>query len=138
MSTEQNKQIVRRYAEALAANDQTTLKELLDPDLVAYAHSPNPQNREEYLQGTRMWHQAFGDTQFTIQEQIAEGDKIATRATLRAIHNTGEFQGLPPTNKEVASDGITILRILNNRIVELRVLSDWFGLMQQLGLVPPM
>jgi predicted ester cyclase len=137
MSNEQSKLLARRCFEALANNDQTTLRELLDPDLVVYLHSPIPQNREEYLRGTCMWHASFGDTHFAIGEQIAEGDKIATFATLRANHNAGVFQGLPPTNKAIAVEGITALRIKDGRIVELRIISDRFGLLQQIGLVPP-
>jgi predicted ester cyclase len=83
-----------------------------------------------------MWNAAF-ETYFTIEEQIAEGDKVATRSTMRAIHNRGEFQGLPPSGKQVEIEGTTIERIEDSKIVERRVSSDWYGMMQQLGLVPP-
>ncbi len=137
MSNEHNKHLARRCHEALAANDQAALRELLHPDLVAYSHDPHPQNREAYLLGAGLWHEAFGNTRFAIADQIAEGDRVATVATLRANHSAGEFQGLPPTNKPIAFDGITIMRIADGKIIELRVLSDWFGLFQQIGLVPP-
>lgn len=133
----QNKAVVRRFFEASGANDQAALNEVLAPDLVAYSHGPGPQNREEYLQEIGRWHAAFGETHFTIEEQIAEGDKVASRATLRAIHNGGDFLGLPPTGKQIAVSGITIERIQDGKIVEHRVNSDWLGMMQQLGLVPP-
>lgn len=137
MTTEQNKAIVRRFFEAFEANDQAALKEVLAPDLVAYSHGPGPQSREEYLQGIRMWHAAFSETHFTIEEQIAEGDKVATRSTLRSVHSRADFQGLSPTGKQIAAGGITIERIKDGKIVEHRVESDWYGMMQQLGLVPP-
>ena len=136
MTTTQNKAIVRRFFEAFNANDQAALKEVLSPDLVAYSHgSPGPQNRETHLQGIDMWNSAF-ETDFAVEEQIAEGDKVATRVTMRAIHNRGEFQGLSPTGKQVEISGVTIERIEDGKIVKRRVSSDWFGLMQQLGLVP--
>jgi len=137
MSTEENKAIVRRFYEAFEANDQTALSELLAPDLVAYSHAAGPQNREMHLQGIRGWNATFGGTQFAIEDQIAEGDKVVTRVTLRATHNLGDFQGLAPTGKQVAIPAVTIERIQDDKIAERRVASDWMGMMQQLGLVPP-
>jgi predicted ester cyclase len=132
----QNKATMRRLFEALEANDQAALNAILAPDLVAYAHGPDPLNREAYLQEIGGWHLAFGEIHFTVEEQIAEGGKVVTRATLHAIHNCGEFLGLPPTGKQLAVSGITILRIQDSKIVETRVQSDMWGMMQQLGLVP--
>ena len=138
MSTEQNKAIVRRFFEAFEANDQAALKDVLATDLVAYSHgAPGPQNREVHLQGISMWNAAFNETHFTIEEQIAEGAEVATRVTLRSVHSGGDFQGLPPTGKQIAISGITIERIKDGKIVERRVSSDFLGMMQQLGLVPP-
>jgi len=138
MTTEQNKAIVRRFYQAFEANDQNTLNEVLAPDLVAYSgHQPGPQNREVHVQGIRGWNEAFGETTFAIEDQLAEGDEVATRVTMRSVHNAGEFQGLPPTGKKIEIAGITIERIKDGKIVERQVLSDWLGMMQQLGLVPP-
>lgn len=138
MTAEQNKATVRRFYDAFEANDQAALNEVLAPDLVAYSHgAPGPQNREVHLQGIGMWNAAFGDTHFTIDEQIAEGDKVATRVTMRSVHSRGDFQGLSPTGKEIVTGGVTIERIKDGKIVERRVSADWLGMMQQLGLVPP-
>jgi len=78
----------------------------------------------------------LSETRFTIEDQIAEGDRVATRVTLRAVHSGGDFQGLPPTGKRIAVSGISIERIKDGKIVERRVDSDWWGMMQQLGLIP--
>ena len=138
MTTAENKAVVRRFFEAFAADDQAALTELLAPDLVAFSHgSPAPQSREAHLQAIRGWNAAFGDTRFTIHEQIAEGDAVATRLTMRSVHSRGDFQGLPPTGKEVTSDSVTIERIRDGKIVERRVIADWLGMLQQLGLIPP-
>jgi predicted ester cyclase len=132
----QNKAIVRRFFEAFSANDQAALKEVLAPELVAYTHGdPDPQNREAMLQAISSWNAVF-ETHFTIDEQIAEGDKVATRLTTRAIHNGGEYMGLSPTGKQAEVSGISIERIKDSKIVERHVSTDWHGMMQQLGLVP--
>jgi predicted ester cyclase len=137
MTAEQNKAIVRRLIEAFAANDEGALKEVLAPDLVAYSHgAPGAQNREVHLQGISMWNAAF-ETHFTVEDQIAEGDKVATHGTMRAVHNRGDFQGLPPSGKEIVVGWINIERIKDGKIVERRVSADWTGMLQQLGLIPP-
>ena len=137
MSSEQNKALVRQFFTAFEANDQAALKDVLAPDLVAYSHgAPGSQSREVHLQGIAMWNAAFNETRFTIEEQIAEGDTVATRSTMRSVHSGGDFQGLPPTGKQIEISGITIERIENGKIVERRVSGDWLGIMQQLGLIP--
>ncbi len=137
MTTEQNKATVRRFFEAFGADDEAALKEVLAPNLVAYSHgAPSPQNREVHLQNIRMWNAAFA-TRFTVEEQIAEGDKVATRVTMHAIHNRGDFQGLPPSGKEITVGGINIERLEDGKIVERRVSADWLGMLQQLDLIPP-
>jgi len=133
----QNKAIVRRFYEAFSANDQAAMKDVLAPELVAYTHGdPNPASREAMLQTIHDWNAAF-ETNFTIEEQIAEGDKVATHLTTRAIHNGGEYMGLPATGKQAEVSGISIERIKDGKIVERQVSTDWHGMMQQLGLVPP-
>jgi len=138
MTTEQNKAVVRRFFEAFEANDLAALNELLAPDLVAYSHGgPGPESRETHVQGIRMWNAAFGDTHFTIHEQIAEGDMAATRVTMRSVHSRGDFQGLSPTGKEITSSAVSLERVRDGKIVERRVFMDWLDVMQQLGLLPP-
>jgi predicted ester cyclase len=97
---------------------------------------PGPQNRDTHLQGISMWNAAFSDTRFTIEEQIAEGDKVANRMTMQSVHRCGDFMGLPPSGKQIEVSAVTIERINDGKIVERRVESDWLGMMQQLGLVP--
>lgn len=137
MAGEQNKALARRFFEAFEANDLASLKEVLGPDLMAYSHgTPGPQNRESLLQGISTWNAAFTEQHFTVEDMVAEGDRVATRTTLRATH-TGDFQDLPPTGKQIAISGHTVERVKDGRIVERWVLIDERGLMQQLGLLPP-
>lgn len=78
---------------------------------------------------------AFPDFQFSILDQIAEGDKVATRWIIRGTHEN-EFQGLPPSDKQVEMTGITIFRIANGKLIEGWTNEDRFGMWQQLGAVP--
>ena len=133
----QNKSIVRRFFDAFEADDEAALNEVLAPDLVAYSHGrPGPQNREEHVQGIRMWNAAFRETRFMIEEQIAEEDKVASRMTMRSVHSGGDFMGLAPTGRQVVTSAVTIERIQDGKIVERRAISDWSAMMQQLGPVP--
>ena len=135
MSTEQNKALVRRLVDASVASDQAALKELLAPDFVAY-QTYGTQDREAFLQHLNGFLVAFSDNHFTVEEQVAEGDKVVTRTTWHATHSS-DFQGLPPTGKQIAISGITIERIKDGKIVERWASYDMMGLMQQLGVVPP-
>jgi predicted ester cyclase len=137
VTSEDNKALVRRFYEAFESNDETMLNTLLAAELAAYSHhTPGPQNREQHVQGIRFWNAAFGDTCFQIEEQVAEGNKVATRVTMRSVHLRGEFQGLAPSGKQIAVSGITIETIEGGVIVERRVETDWLAMLQQLGLLP--
>lgn len=136
MSAE-NKAIVRRFYDAFGHEDFATLEAVLAPDLAAYAHGAAvPASRGDALQGIKTWNAAFSGSRYSVHEQLAEGDRVATRVTLRAVHDRGEFMGVPPTGARIELNGISIERVAAGRIVERRVSWDQLGLMQQLGLVP--
>jgi predicted ester cyclase len=136
MTNEQSKAIVRRFYEAFETDDYTTMNEVLAPDLAAYSpHAPGRQNRESHIQGIRMWNAAF-KTRFSVDEQLAEGDTVATRVTMRAVHSEGDFQGLPPSGTQIEMGDISIERVRDGKIVERRVESDWLGMLRQMGLIP--
>jgi len=133
----QNKAIHRRYFAASDAADLAAFDELMAPDFVNhYPGAPGPLNREATLQMGTMFWAAFSDHYYTIEDQIAEGDKVATRLAWRAIHS-GDFQGLPPTGRKVAVSGIAVAHIKDGIILEHWATFDQMGMMQQLGLVPP-
>jgi steroid delta-isomerase-like uncharacterized protein len=79
--------------------------------------------------------QGFPDIQHTIEETIAEGDKVVYRTTLKGTH-TGEFMGIPPTGKSVVINDFTLLRIVEGKIVEWWYDCNLLAVMQQLGLMP--
>jgi predicted ester cyclase len=72
---------------------------------------------------------------FTIEDVIAEGDKVVARWTSRGTQR-GEFFGIPPTNKQGTATGIDMLRIADGKFVEHWLVFDQFGLLQQLGVIP--
>ena len=134
--TEQNKAIVRHNYETADKNDLTTFSEQLTPDVVIYLPGmPGPLNRESLIQMMNVMFSGLTQRQHVFEDQIAEGDKVATRLTLHAVH-TGEFQGLPATGKRIAVPQTAIHRIRNGKIAEVWVSSDDIGMMQQLGLMP--
>ena len=78
---------------------------------------------------------AFPDIHNTIEDMLAEGDRVVWRSTIRGTH-TGPFRGIPPTGKQVTITAINILRIVDGQFVENWGEQDNLGLMQQLGVIP--
>jgi len=81
------------------------------------------------------FYSAFPDNHFTIEDMVAEGDKVAVRWTLTGTHK-GKYGGVPPTNKKMTIWGISIDRIAGGKFVETWERLDTLGFMQQLGLIP--
>src|SRR3954466_5180682 len=93
MSTEENKALVRRFLEAQAKGDLETLDELLAPDFADRSLLPGQEpDREGYLRSVAEIIDVFSNVELTIEDQIAAGDKVATRYTGRSIHR-GKFLG---------------------------------------------
>jgi steroid delta-isomerase-like uncharacterized protein len=138
MSTEENKTITRRLFEDLNKGIEVALathKELFAPNLVAHYPGMPPQNYEEHEQFLHMLYEGFPDLQYTLEDLIAEGDKVVNRFTGRGTHK-GEFQGIPPTGKSATVSGMGILRFAGGKIVEQWSLWDQLGMLQQLGVIP--
>jgi len=133
--SERNKSVVRRFLEAFAGNDQQTLEELMSSDLVYHHHQMGEVDRITHLEGITRLNSAFSEMNIEIHNQVAEGDLVSTRLIWSAVH-TGEFQGLPATNQEVAVQGISIERVEDDEILERWFIQDELGMMQQLGVFP--
>ena len=136
--SEGNKVIVRRYfEEILDGGNLDLVDEIFDPHYVL--HDPNTPQEVRGFQGSKQFVGAFRtalpDIGHTIEDQIAEGDKVVIRLRARATHK-GELMGIPPTGKELTIRGISIWRIANGKIRECWVNYDALGLMQQLGVIP--
>jgi len=78
----------------------------------------------------------FPDMTWTVQEQIAEGEKVVTRFTWTGTHK-GDFMGIPPTEKTVEVWGVVIDVVRNGLFAESRIIMDTVSLLQQLGIMPP-
>jgi steroid delta-isomerase-like uncharacterized protein len=83
----------------------------------------------------RAMRSGFPDIVFSIQEQIAEHDKVASRFEWTGTHNS-EFLGIPATGRSVRVWGIVIDRLEDGRIKDTRILMDTFGMLSQLGVLP--
>ena len=136
MGIQENKDIARRYyEEVLNGGDVDALDELvvLDYD----EHDPLPgqgTGRQGIKDRVRMLRGAF-DPRFTIQDLVAEGDKVVVRWTNTGTH-VGEFMGIAATGRPYAIAGIDIHRIQDGRLAEHWHVVDLFSQMQQLGLLP--
>jgi len=113
------------------------IDELFAPDFVEHEELPPgiPGGSEGVKQLSTMFRSAFPDFKATIDDMIAEGDKVVVRGTWSGTHE-GEFMGIPPTGKRVSFGVIDIVRIEGGKFVEHWGQMDNMGLMQQLGLIP--
>jgi steroid delta-isomerase-like uncharacterized protein len=137
MSSEQNKATVRRAFEEPWKGNLDVVDELIATDYIG--HDPSnpeplrgPEGVKEFISTYRA---AFPDARITVEQQLAEGDLVATRWSGRGTHE-GELMGISPTGKQVTVSGLTISRLEGGKIVEEFQNWDTFGMMQQLGVVP--
>jgi steroid delta-isomerase-like uncharacterized protein len=138
--SEQNKALSRRLAEEMFAGGKLELAdELVTADFVGHdVAAPEPIRGPEGLKDqARGYRDAFPDLDMTIDDQIAEGDKVVTRWTARGTHN-GDLFGMAPTGKQATVTGVTIDRFAGGKIAESWDNWDALGLMQQLGAIPAM
>ena len=136
-SAEKNKALVRRlYEEMWNQGNLAVADALLSPDYLNHGQPPDlprgPEGNKQFLNLNRA---AFPDMQYTIEDEVAEGDRVANRWTMRGTHQ-GALMGIPPTNRPVSIGGISIHRLAGGRVVESWFTSDRFGLLQQLGVIP--
>ena len=134
---EKNKAIVQRCIEEVDKGNWAIFDELLTRDYVYHMPGrPKPMTREESEELVRSVRAAFPDGRLTIEDMIAEGDKVVTRYTSSGTHK-GEFMGIAATGKKVVVTGIVISRIDQGKIVEEWEQLDTLGFMVQLGAIPP-
>ena len=136
-STEVNKANMRRfYDEVFNKKNRAVIDEFIDPNQVDHAAPPGtPAGLEGAKQTLTMYLTAFPDLYFTVEDLIAEGDKVVTRLTTRGTQQ-GAFMGIPPTGKHVTVTAIDINRFAGGKSVEHWLNMDTLGLLQQLGVIP--
>ena len=122
MSVEENKALVHSLFKAWNTGNMDLIDELLVPDYVDNDTLPGqPQGLEGYKQIGAYLRSVFPDMKMTIDDLIAEEDKVVVRSTFSGTHK-GEFMGIAPTNKKVTLTAINIYRIADGKLVE-----EWSG-----------
>ena len=137
--SEENKALTRRSWEIVAQGSLETLDDALQE---VYAHTIVMHEPDEDVRGIEgltqfvsMIRSALPDLRVTLEEDIAEGDKVVSRWRAQGTHQ-GELMSIAATGNEVAITGITIHRIKEGKIVEEWENWDALGLMQQIGAIP--
>lgn len=133
---EENKALVRSFFSL--GPSQGNIKaaiELLGEDFALHVPLPCSSGKNGMIEVISACRAAFQHLDVTVEDLIAEDDRVAARFTARGLHS-GSFMGLPPTGKSVTMTGIEIFRIEGGRIVELWGEANLLGLMAQLGLAP--
>jgi steroid delta-isomerase-like uncharacterized protein len=132
--SEENKALARRSWESVENPD--TLGEVYAPDVVWHNPEGDIQGIEEAKQFVAMFETAFPDISATVEDVVAEGDKVVSRVTIRGTHQ-GEVEEFgPPTGRRVEVQGLSLHRIEDGKIVEEWNSYDNLSLLQQLGLAP--
>ena len=137
--SEENKALVRRWFAEIDKGNEQIVDDLIAVDYIDH-NPPLPDmapGREGVKQANALLLAAFPDVRHTIEDQIAEGDKVVTRVTGRATFH-GEILGIPPTGKLITIEGISIHRIAAGQFVEHWAVADNLSLYQRLGAIPPL
>jgi predicted ester cyclase len=138
MSTEENKALARRELEEIfaAEGNLDAAEDIYAPHYISHQPAGDEDLRgseaiKQFAAGVR---EAFPDLEITIEDQIAEGDKVLTRLRTRGTHR-GELWGIPPTGKEVKITNLSMSRIEGGKMAEEWPAPDRLGMMQQLGVI---
>lgn len=138
MSIEQNKVNVQRYFEEVwNKGNLTVLDEVMLPTVVVHNLPPKlPPNIEGFKQFIKMFRTAFPDLRFTVDDVIAEGDKVVVRWTSTGTHK-GQLMNFPPSGKKGTVTGMSIMRFdTKGKSLETWHQFDELGMLQQIGVMP--
>ncbi len=129
----EGKALVRRYLQEIAPSGAIhRLDEVFSPDLVAHLGERSVTGIRVMRDYVAAFHSAFPDVRYGIEDEIAEGDRVAVRWRWEGTHR-GPFQGIAATGRRVTQTGTTVFRISGGRIIEAWPQADFIGLMGQLG-----
>jgi steroid delta-isomerase-like uncharacterized protein len=134
---DESKALYRRWFEDVVSEGDLALADelLADDYMMHFPGIDQPVDREGHKQLVMMFRTAFPDWVETVEDIVAEGDRVVIRVTGRGTHE-GDFQGIPPTGRRLTTTGVGIARIVNGRIAETWAEYDALGHMQQLGAIP--
>jgi len=134
MSLEENKTIVRKMFEAINKQNLVSLDELMAPEFVLHMHAKQTQGWEVGRRVVEDEIRAFPDLHVTIEDIIAEGDKVCVRLHETGTHR-GEYRGLSPTGNKVSYTVVAIWRIVEGKIAEGWIAYDQMDFLKQLGII---
>lgn len=134
MSLEGNKAIVRNFFEK-ANNEERTPVEMCGPDFTAHIGASPTMDLQKFKKYQETYFASFSNTSITIDDMLAEGDKVAFRGVVRATH-TAEFMGIPASGKQIVVPVIGIAKLEKDKIVEWWNFPDRLSWMQQIGAIP--
>ena len=134
---EKNKDFMQAYTEDFWNKQNITdFEKYYTADFIVH-NANGDQNYEQYKGLCKAYFAAFPDLHITTDDLVAEGDKVVKVWTANCTHK-GEFMGIPATGNRIVIKGIEVFRIEDGKILELWASMDSLGMMQQLGVIPPM
>jgi steroid delta-isomerase-like uncharacterized protein len=133
-----NAAIVQRFIDEVINHGRYEVcDEIVAEDFLELEPLPGQrEGREGLKEIIAMMRSAFPDIHWVTNESISSGDKVVTRFTWTGTQR-GDFLGVPATGRPVTVKGVVIDRLVNGRMTDSRILMDTFGMMMQLGIIPP-
>jgi steroid delta-isomerase-like uncharacterized protein len=137
MTAEANKLTMQKFVEFINTASEALADELISTEAIFHVPgNPEPMRGPAgYLAIIAMMREGFPDIQWTLEEMVAESDKVAARFTMRGTHR-GTFFGVAPTGKKITVQAMNLYRLSNGKFVEERGQPDMLGLLQQIGAAP--
>jgi steroid delta-isomerase-like uncharacterized protein len=136
MSADENKNLNLRWIQAFNERDWATESACRAPDYVAHVSgAPEPLDADGWAAFMGTFTTAFPDAQIAVDGAVGERDVVASRWTITGTHR-GDFQGVPPTGRQVTMTGIDFSRVVDGKIAEHWAQFDVVGVMQQIGAIP--
>lgn len=132
-TADQNKAIIRNlYEEILNQEKWELLEPVIAEDYIGVAGQKGAAAFAETVRGLR---QGFPDIQWTVEDLVAEGDKVTVRWSWQGTHSN-TFMGIPPTGKALNNHAIAIYQLRDNQVIHAWLESDRLGFLQQIGMIP--
>jgi steroid delta-isomerase-like uncharacterized protein len=132
--SEQNKTVARNYFKAYETGDIEAVMKFIAADYILHpGGTGETMNSDERKRDETVFFSAFSNIKTAVEDQIAEGDRVANRITMHCTH-TGKYQGIPATGKRIVIPYIDILQIKAGRIVEEWVEFDMMSVIKQINL----
>jgi steroid delta-isomerase-like uncharacterized protein len=137
MPMESPEAVMKRFVQFINTADEQLAGEVIASDAVFHAptHAEPLRGPEGYLELLAILRAGFPDIQWTLEETITEGDRVAARFTMRGTHR-GDFFGIPPTGNEISVQALNFYHLADGQIIGEKGQPDLLGIMQQIGAVP--